>query len=238
MLRALDHGFTGLFFAYGLALLGVFAGLRFRHESLTAFKTRLPLIALFALAAALLLWVVIGELNLLYLGQAPPWAREFLGASVVVLVGVLAGLRAALPGTGVIVHRGTRLLERSDHTPERDAGAPSFPTFAGHSVPPADETKHFKVLGTTGTGKSTAIRELLRGALARGDRAVIADPDGGYGRRPGNRAASRPAPTASESRNWGRNDGGHASRATPWPRPAAADCRRRLGPERRCCAGQ
>ena len=43
-----------------------------------------------------------------------------------------------------------------------------------------DETKHFKMVGTTGTGKSTAIRELLDGALARGDRAVIADPDGGY----------------------------------------------------------
>ena len=43
-----------------------------------------------------------------------------------------------------------------------------------------DETKHFKMIGTTGTGKSTAIRELLEGALARGDRAVIADPDGGY----------------------------------------------------------
>ena len=36
------------------------------------------------------------------------------------------------------------------------------------------------MIGTTGTGKSTAIRELLEGALARGDRAVIADPDGGY----------------------------------------------------------
>jgi type IV secretory pathway TraG/TraD family ATPase VirD4 len=36
------------------------------------------------------------------------------------------------------------------------------------------------MLGTTGTGKSTAIREVLAGALARGDRAVIADPDGGY----------------------------------------------------------
>ena len=44
----------------------------------------------------------------------------------------------------------------------------------------ADETKHFKFIGTTGTGKSTAIREMLSAALARGDRAVIADPDGGY----------------------------------------------------------
>ena len=50
-------------------------------------------------------------------------------------------------------------------------------------IPREDETKHFKLIGTTGTGKSTAIRELLGGALERGDRAVIADPDGGYLRR-------------------------------------------------------
>jgi type IV secretory pathway TraG/TraD family ATPase VirD4 len=43
-----------------------------------------------------------------------------------------------------------------------------------------DETKHFKIIGTTGTGKSTVIRELLAAALERGDRAVVADPDGGY----------------------------------------------------------
>ncbi|MCE2660458.1 MAG: type IV secretion system DNA-binding domain-containing protein, partial [Rubrivivax sp.] len=53
-------------------------------------------------------------------------------------------------------------------------------TLAGVWVPPADETKHFKLIGTTGAGKSTAIRELLHQALQRGDRAVIADPDGGY----------------------------------------------------------
>jgi len=46
-----------------------------------------------------------------------------------------------------------------------------------------DETKHFKIIGTTGTGKSTAIKEILGAALERGDRAVIADPDGGYMRR-------------------------------------------------------
>jgi hypothetical protein len=53
-------------------------------------------------------------------------------------------------------------------------------TLAGLGVPMSDEVKHFKFIGTTGTGKSTAISELLQGALARGDRAVIADPDGGY----------------------------------------------------------
>jgi len=53
-------------------------------------------------------------------------------------------------------------------------------TLAGIAVAAADETKHFKLIGTTGTGKSTAIRELLGAAIARGDRAVFADPDGGY----------------------------------------------------------
>ena len=56
-------------------------------------------------------------------------------------------------------------------------------TLAGIPLPSADETKHFKLIGTTGAGKSTAIAELLSGALGRGDRAVIADPDGGYMRR-------------------------------------------------------
>jgi type IV secretory pathway TraG/TraD family ATPase VirD4 len=53
-------------------------------------------------------------------------------------------------------------------------------TLAGVAIAPLDETKHFKLIGTTGTGKSTAIRELLSRALQRGDTAVIADPDGGY----------------------------------------------------------
>jgi type IV secretory pathway TraG/TraD family ATPase VirD4 len=53
-------------------------------------------------------------------------------------------------------------------------------TFAGKPISRLDETKHFKLIGTTGTGKSTAIRALLAAALQRGDRAVIADPDGSY----------------------------------------------------------
>jgi type IV secretory pathway TraG/TraD family ATPase VirD4 len=67
----------------------------------------------------------------------------------------------------------------------RFVGWTSAPTWdpvslAGVVINPLDETKHFKLIGTTGTGKSTAIRELLRRALDRGDRAVITDPDGGY----------------------------------------------------------
>ena len=52
--------------------------------------------------------------------------------------------------------------------------------FAGVPISAQDECKHFKLVGTTGTGKSTAIARLLAGALERGDRALITDPDGGY----------------------------------------------------------
>lgn len=59
-------------------------------------------------------------------------------------------------------------------------GQPRGLSLAGVAIPALDETKHFKMIGTTGTGKSTAIAELLGAAIRRGDRAVIADPDGGY----------------------------------------------------------
>ena len=67
-----------------------------------------------------------------------------------------------------------------DRHPRGAAARTTLITLAGIPLAPADETKHFKFIGTTGTGKSTAIREMLIAALARGDRAVIADPDGGY----------------------------------------------------------
>ncbi len=57
---------------------------------------------------------------------------------------------------------------------------PALLTLAGAPIDRTDETKHFKLIGTTGTGKSTAIQELLGAAMERGDRAVFADPDGGY----------------------------------------------------------
>jgi hypothetical protein len=78
---------------------------------------------------------------------------------------------------GVIVADGRAVQRRSSRL--KRSGADLL-TVAGVAVGAADETKHFKLIGTTGTGKSTAIRELLGAAIARGDRAVFADPDGGY----------------------------------------------------------
>ena len=118
------------------------------------------------------------------------------GASLGVLGGYGAGrILASLPDTrpevqvrGAVVldaQQGRGLQQNARLAPEaHPAHTRSAPlTLAGVEVPYADETKHFKLIGTTGAGKSTAIAELLAGALARGDRAVIADPDGGFARR-------------------------------------------------------
>lgn len=77
----------------------------------------------------------------------------------------------------IVTQRGGGPGKTREHGPSKGV------TLAGIPIPPADETKHFKLIGTTGAGKSTAIAELLSGALSRGDRAVFADPDGGYTKR-------------------------------------------------------
>lgn len=53
-------------------------------------------------------------------------------------------------------------------------------TIAGVPVPRRCEPLHFMIAGTTGGGKTVALMEVLDGALARGDRAIIADPNGEY----------------------------------------------------------
>jgi hypothetical protein len=49
--------------------------------------------------------------------------------------------------------------------------------LAGIPLARADETMHIAAIGATGSGKSTALRGLMRDALARGDRQVVTDPE-------------------------------------------------------------
>lgn len=53
-------------------------------------------------------------------------------------------------------------------------------SFAATLIPLSSESLHFVALGTTGTGKSTAIKELIHTSKIRGDRHIICDPDGSY----------------------------------------------------------
>ena len=113
-----------------------------------------------------------------------------VGAAATVGLGYVSGKLLARPSTAAVEHRrGTVVLDNEPVArirPQReDAGRArgAAITIAGVPIAQSDETKHFKIIGTTGTGKSTAIAEILAAGLARGDRAVIADPDGGYMRR-------------------------------------------------------
>lgn len=51
-------------------------------------------------------------------------------------------------------------------------------TLAGVPLSREDETMHVAAIGATGSGKSTALRMLMVDAIRRGDRHVVADPEG------------------------------------------------------------
>src|ERR1700693_1815425 len=115
--------------------------------------------------------------------RAPPDHIRIVVALALGILDVIAIGLSRRPALRVIHRRGA-LIE--PHRPwYRLQRAPAYApygrlTLAGVPIAPADELKHFKFIGTTGTGKSTAIGELLASALRRGDRAVVSDPDGAY----------------------------------------------------------
>jgi type IV secretory pathway TraG/TraD family ATPase VirD4 len=97
------------------------------------------------------------------------------------LSGVCAGVLVTGRSANTTIKRGTEILEGGlSRIRSRPVFRRGVITLAHIELDPQDETKHFKLIGTTGTGKSTAIREILETALGRGDRAIIADPDGGF----------------------------------------------------------
>lgn len=122
------------------------------------------------------------------MGPAAPVASLIFGTVVSAALGYGTGRALSVPrassyrhqrGTLVVDARGSTHASR-DAEPAASAASGQQPTLANCRIPEGDETKHFKLIGTTGTGKSTAISQLLAPALRRGDHMVIADPDGGY----------------------------------------------------------
>jgi type IV secretory pathway TraG/TraD family ATPase VirD4 len=109
-----------------------------------------------------------------------------VGLGLMTALAALSARRAARAPTRDMYRRGTLITaRRRTYWPwaVQACALAGQLKLAGVPIAPADEFKHFKFIGSTGTGKSTAIRELLAQALARGDRAVISDPDGGYAAR-------------------------------------------------------
>ncbi len=121
--------------------------------------------------------------------MAVPWMHipvtaPRLGAALLLAVLVMAALLCGRHRYRDTHLRGARIKDgrpaqrRAARLKRRHSSA--VLTFAGVRIGPEEETRHFKLIGATGAGKSTAIGELLRGALSRGDRAVVADPHGSY----------------------------------------------------------
>jgi type IV secretory pathway TraG/TraD family ATPase VirD4 len=167
------HGWHAFVGAWLVVLVGLWAGLWLRGANRGRYLTA-PIAAAFVALLAMLAAAAL-KTGLDVAGIAGP-LRGYGTFAIFPLFGLLAGLLSSDPARTVL-HRGAVI---QDGGPAQRRGRGGELTLAGVPVPLTDETKHFKMVGTTGTGKSTAIRELLEGALARGDRAVIADPDGGY----------------------------------------------------------
>jgi len=180
------HGGYGLLLAYCLVGACVLAGL-IRSRGSVGHYIAWPLVTVPTLAVAVLAeWIVESVMTGVMHLQLTRFPDVVVDLTVLMATGFAGGLywasrRAPL---GARIRRGAVVHEAAAHplaAPRRKRRLGAAPlALAGIAVPAEDETKHFKLLGTTGTGKSTALRELLHGALARGDRAVIADPDGGY----------------------------------------------------------
>ena len=179
---ALTHGWSGIALGYAAVQVPMIAGLlRARAEFRRYLRSPIIAVPLTAVAAA---GIALSSSLLAHLG---------LASDGLVQLTVAVGFSAALGYAGGNVpernaqddkthRRGTLVAERPTlpGTRSRHASREVAIRLAGTAVPQQDEAKHFKLIGTTGTGKSTAIQEILCGALARGDRAVITDPDAGY----------------------------------------------------------
>ena len=115
---------------------------------------------------------------MLELGPVPlSWSGVALGSTVLLLLSARSWRRTR----AIDRHRrGTRVLNAGRRRRLRDSTTRAAVSLGGVQILPLEESKHFKLIGTTGTGKSTAIGELLQAALRRGDRAVVADPEGAY----------------------------------------------------------
>ena len=171
------HGTSGLFLGYLTVLVPLVVGLIKQQaaplKTLSAPLWAIPLTLIAAIAIAMISVI-------LHAAGLPKNSFSEIAVGFVSFAGIGYGFSYLLTRSSnpTSAHRRGAVVasEESTATPNT-LGTLSI---AGVPIPREDEMKHFKFIGTTGTGKSTAIREILSAALSRGDRAVIADPDGGY----------------------------------------------------------
>jgi Type IV secretion-system coupling protein DNA-binding domain len=187
---ALTHGMSSLLFGFAFVAVPMVIAL-VRARAPASKLLEVPLLAVPLMVVVAIVMAVASPL-LSLIGASDGLLQWILGTMISACLGYLGGESMAEEPPDKISYRRGAVVSPADPASGRrrrwrwgGAGRqrPKVDrpiTLAGMPVAAADETKHFKFAGTTGTGKSTAIREMLSAALARGDRAIIADPDGGY----------------------------------------------------------
>lgn len=173
---SLTHGTSGLVLAYGLTFFALVVTLAQQRAPAKAIFLS-PLLALPCAAAGLLAAAAAASLMPVLATPGGRWVSPIISTAILIFAGFAGGMVFTRRTGETDTHKPGTVIE-----PLRRCARIQFDavTLAGVEIPELDETKHFKLLGTTGSGKSTAIRELLTGVLERGDRAIIADPDGSY----------------------------------------------------------
>jgi type IV secretory pathway TraG/TraD family ATPase VirD4 len=189
LLYGLTHGTAGLAVALATVEASLLAGLLRSRAS----APRLLASPLLAVPMTVLAGGATAGLHpvLAAAGMAAGWGQLAVGAAVSAGIAYACGRALGRERSEPEWRRGAQVVSAAQleqartpvRVPQRHAGRRADLQIAGMSLPESDETKHFKFIGTTGTGKSSAITGLVGAALARGDRAIIADPDGGYLRR-------------------------------------------------------
>lgn len=182
-MSSLIHGWNGFYIRLACFVVPMWAGLIRERAPIRAYL-KSPLLVPFGMLFIVVVYCVLNSL-LAEVGLGNEIFLMLVDCALTVVFAYNCGRVSAeleaggrtLYRRGAVVSTVAAMLPRRRWRRGRDVESI---TLAGVPIAAADETKHFKLVGTTGTGKSTAIREMLHAALARGDRAVIADPDGGY----------------------------------------------------------
>jgi type IV secretory pathway TraG/TraD family ATPase VirD4 len=115
-------------------------------------------------------------------GEKPLLLAAFLAGLVLAIITVVIASKVAssgFEGQAFRVHfRGTKVVRKIQLAwTTRKRGTEQI-SVAGVPMPESIETLHLLVAGSTGSGKSVLIREMAYSALLRGDRVVVADPNG------------------------------------------------------------
>lgn len=148
--------------------------------------------------SAAVAWLEQQEMGRLLIVPLAVPALYFVGILVTNFMAGMFSLGGAASSEGV--RRGTQIAEAGKRKKRNQDG--SAIEIGGVEIPRQLEAQHFLFSGTTGTGKTQAINAMLRTIRTRGQRAIIADPGGGFYARFGRPGDVLLNPFDARTANW------------------------------------